>query len=60
MGIPYMFSFIKKYTETMQDINFYPIFSLLVFVAFFIGVLWYVKVMDKKEVDEIKNLPLEK
>ncbi len=43
----------------MQDIQFYPIFSLLVFVAFFIGVLWYVKVMDKSEVDTIKNLPLE-
>jgi cytochrome c oxidase cbb3-type subunit 3 len=54
-----MFSFIKKYTETIKDISFYPIFSMLVFVAFFVGVLWYVKVMDKKEVDEIKNLPLE-
>lgn len=54
-----MFSFIKKYTETMQDANVYPIFSLLVFVAFFVGVLWYVKKMDKKEVDTIKNLPLE-
>ncbi len=54
-----MYSFIKKYTETMQDINIYPIFSLLVFVAFFVGVLWYVKVMDKEEVDAIKNLPLE-
>lgn len=54
-----MFSFIKKYTETMPNIQFYPIFSLLVFVAFFIGVLWYVKVMDKNEVDAIKNLPLE-
>ena len=54
-----MFSFIKKYTETMKDINIYPIFSLLVFVVFFVGVLWYVKVMDKKEVDELKNLPLE-
>jgi cbb3-type cytochrome oxidase subunit 3 len=54
-----MFSFIKKYTETMQNANVYPIFSLLVFVIFFIGVLWYVKVMDKKEVDTIKNLPLE-
>ncbi len=43
----------------MQDINIYPIFSLLVFVAFFVGVLWYVKVMDKEEVDAIKNLPLE-
>lgn len=55
-----MFSFIKKYTETMKDIQFYPIFSLLVFVAFFIGVLWYVKVMDQSELDTIKNLPLEK
>jgi hypothetical protein len=54
-----MFSFIKKYTETMQDANVYPIFSLLVFVTFFVGVLWYVKVMDQKEVDTIKNLPLE-
>ncbi len=54
-----MFSFIKKYTETMQEVNFYPIFSLLVFVAFFLGVLWYVKLMDQKQVDAIKNLPLE-
>ena len=54
-----MFSFIKKYTETMQNANAYPIFSLVVFLTFFIGVLWYVKVMDKNEVDTIKNLPLE-
>jgi cytochrome c oxidase cbb3-type subunit 3 len=54
-----MFSFIKKYTETMDHSTIYPIFSLLVFVAFFVGVLWYVKVMDKKEVDAIKQLPLE-
>jgi hypothetical protein len=32
-----MFSFIKKYTETMQGISFYPIFSMLVFVGFFVG-----------------------
>jgi predicted permease len=54
-----MFSFIKKYTEHMQDIQFYPIFSLLVFVAFFVGVLWYVKVMDKDQLNEIKNIPLD-
>ena len=38
-----MYSFIKKYTETMQDV----------------GVLWYVKVLDNKQVDKIKNLPIE-
>jgi hypothetical protein len=43
----------------MEHSTIYPIFSLLVFVAFFVGVLWYVKVMDKKEVEIIKHLPLE-
>ena len=33
--------------------------SLLVFIAFFVGVLWYVKLLDNKQVDEIKNLPLQ-
>ncbi len=54
-----MVSFIKKYKEKMQNANVYPIISLLVFVTFFVGGLWYVKVMDQKEVDTIKNLPLE-
>lgn len=54
-----MYSFIKKYTETMSGQNIYPLFSLLVFVTFFIGVLWYVKTLDKKEVEAIKKLPLE-
>ncbi len=43
----------------MQDISFYPIFSMIVFVVFFVGVLWYVKKMDTSEVDTLKNLPLE-
>jgi hypothetical protein len=55
-----MYSFIKKYTETMQDQNIYPIFSLMVFVLFFVGVLWYVTSMNKKEVDELKNMPFKK
>lgn len=43
----------------MQDKNIYPLFSLLVFVAFFVGVLWYVKILDNQQVEELKNLPLE-
>jgi len=53
-----MFKFIRQYAETIQGINIYPIISLLIFLLFFIAVLWYVKKMDKKKVDEIKNLPL--
>ena len=53
-----MFKFIRQHAETIQGINIYPIISLLIFLLFFIAVLWYVKKMDKKKVDEIKNLPL--
>lgn len=53
-----MFKFIKQYAETIQGINIYPIISLFIFVLFFIAVLWYVKKMDRRKVDEIKNLPL--
>jgi cytochrome c oxidase cbb3-type subunit 4 len=54
-----MFKFIKQYVETIGGIDIYPIISLLIFVLFFIGVLWYVRKMDKGKVDEIKNLPLD-
>jgi len=53
-----MFKFIKQYAESIQGIDIYPIISLFIFVLFFIAVLWYVKKMDKRKVDEIKNLPL--
>lgn len=54
-----MFKFIKKYAETMDHIEIYPIISLIIFFAFFMGVLWFVKTMNKQEVDEIKQLPLD-
>ena len=54
-----MFKFIKQYVETIGGIDIYPVISLLIFVLFFIGVLWYVRKMDKHKVDEIKNLPLD-
>jgi cbb3-type cytochrome oxidase subunit 3 len=54
-----MFKFIKQYAETINGIDIYPIISLFIFVLFFIGVLWYVRKMDKHKVEEIKNLPLD-
>lgn len=54
-----MFKFIKQYAETMKDADIYPIISLFIFVLFFIAVLWYVRKMDKRKVDEIKSLPLD-
>lgn len=49
----------RNYLDTISDIGIYPMFSLLVFVAFFIGLLWYVFSISKKEVKKISELPLE-
>lgn len=54
-----MFKFIKKYAETIQGIEWYPIVSLLIFFVFFFGVLWLVKRMSKQEIQEMKNIPFE-
>lgn len=54
-----MFKFIKQYAETIRGIDIYPIISLFIFLLFFIAVIYFVKKMDKKRVEEIKSLPLD-
>lgn len=54
-----MLKYIRQYAESISGIEIYPMISLLIFVLFFIAVLYYVKKMDKKYVDEVSNLPLE-
>ena len=54
-----MFKFIKKYAETIDHVEVYPIISLVIFFLFFAGVLWFTYKMNKKEISEIKNLPLD-
>jgi cytochrome c oxidase cbb3-type subunit 4 len=54
-----MFKFIKKYAETIDKIEIYPIISLLIFFLFFAGVLWFTFRMNKKDVAELKNIPLD-
>lgn len=54
-----MFKFIKKYAETIDQIEIYPIISLLIFFGFFVGVLWYVIRLRQAEVNSIKQLPLD-
>jgi len=54
-----MFKFIKQYAETIKGVDVYPIISLFIFLLFFIAVIWYVRKMDKRKVEAIKNLPLD-
>ena len=54
-----MLKYIKQYATSIGGIDIYPTISLLIFFIFFICVLYYVKTMDKKKVEEISSLPLD-
>ena len=54
-----MLKYIKNYASSIEGISIYPIISLSIFVLFFIAVLYYVKKIDKRQVEEIRNLPLD-
>lgn len=49
----------KHYFEQMDGVSIYPIFSLMVFFLFFIGLGIYVFKFDKKVQNHVENLPLE-
>ena len=55
-----MLKFIKHHLETIIGIEIYPIISLTIFFLFFIGIIYWVIKMDKKHINEVCNLPLEK
>ena len=54
-----MFKFIKKYAESIDGVNVYPMISLLIFFLFFVVSLYYVKKMDKTKANEISKIPLD-
>ncbi|MEO7174697.1 MAG: CcoQ/FixQ family Cbb3-type cytochrome c oxidase assembly chaperone [Saprospiraceae bacterium] len=48
-----------NYLESISGIEIYPLISLLIFFFFFAALLISVFTADKKEIDEIKNIPLD-
>ena len=53
-----MLRFVKDNMASIDGIEIYPIISLVIFVAFFTGLLWWVFKADKKKIKEISQLPL--
>jgi cytochrome c oxidase cbb3-type subunit IV len=53
-----MFKFIKDHIEKMDHAQIYPMISLFIFFLFFVGLLWYVKKMDKESITTLSNIPL--
>lgn len=49
---------IKYYLENETGMDFFGLFSLVIFFLFFSGLLIYVYRMNKAEIEELKNIPL--
>lgn len=50
----------KEVLRSIENIEIYPVISLLIFLVFFLGVFFWVKTMPKDVVDHLKSLPMEK
>lgn len=53
-----MLRFIKHHLATESGVEFYGIFSLMIFVLFFIVVLIRISRMKKSTIEELSNIPL--
>jgi len=54
-----MLRFIKHNLESIDGVEIYPIISLLIFFAVFIGMLFFVIKLPKKRIEEISQFPLD-
>lgn len=48
----------KEILRSIENIEIYPIISLLIFVIFFVGMFWWVLRVDKNYIDHMKEMPL--
>jgi len=55
-----MLKFIKHNLEGIDGVEIYPIISLLLFFTVFVTMLVFVMKLPKKNIDEIRQLPLDK
>lgn len=53
-----MFEQIKHNMETIAGVAIYPILSLLIFFAFFIGLAVWAFSYKKDKIDEMSQIPL--
>lgn len=53
-----MFEQIKHNMETIAGVAVYPILSLLLFFAFFVGLGIWVFSYKKEKIDELSQIPL--
>jgi cytochrome c oxidase cbb3-type subunit IV len=47
----------KDILSSIENIEIYPIISLLIFVIFFVGMFWWVLKSDTKYINYMKDMP---
>jgi cytochrome c oxidase cbb3-type subunit 4 len=52
-----MLKFIKHHMDTIAGIELFPIISLLIFFTFFMGLFIWVFTYNKKQIQEMSELP---
>jgi cytochrome c oxidase cbb3-type subunit 4 len=50
----------KNVLQNIDNVAIWPVISFVIFFLFFICLLWWVFTTDKKVIDKMKDLPLEK
>jgi cbb3-type cytochrome oxidase subunit 3 len=50
---------MKQFLANVQGVDGYLIFSMVVFMLFFVGLIWWVFRADKQYTDKMKNIPLD-
>lgn len=50
---------MKQFLANVQGVDGYLIFSMVVFMLFFVGLLWWVLTADKNHIKQMKNIPFD-
>lgn len=54
-----MLKFIKGNLENIDNVQIYPLISLLIFFIFFVVLFYWVITAKKEHITEVSNIPLE-
>ena len=49
----------QEILRTIDNVAVWPVISFVIFFLFFICLLWWVMVVDKKFIEKMKNLPFD-
>lgn len=54
-----MLKFIKGNLENIDNVQIYPLISLMIFFVFFVLLFYWVITAKKEHITEVSNIPLE-